>query len=426
MGWSSRRAARTPASRVEPSGPGRPSVVDLLERAVRSPVRHPRLTVVLGRWLGAAFVLCFLTGVFSHVLQDPALTTALSGRGWLPTRPVWLYRLTQGVHITAGIAAIPLLLGKLWSVYPRLFEWPPVRSLRHGLERASIAVFVSTALVQLAIGLVNTYQWYPWPFPFRQTHFWLAWVIIGSLVLHIAVKLPLIRAHWRRAPGSGSGTPAAKQGDTGDPVAGGSVAGRPLRVSRRGVLAAVGLGSAALVTTTAGQSLPVLAGTNLFAPRRMGVGPQGLPVNRTAAQAAVADLARDPGWSLRVVHAGRTRQLTRAALRALPQRDRELPIACVEGWSQTAHWRGVAVRDVLALVGAPAGSTLRFTSLEPQGNYREMIMPAAYAADERTLIALDLNGAALDVEHGYPARVIAPARPGVLQTKWLASVEVIR
>ena len=30
----------------------------------------------------------------------------------------------------------------------------------------------------------------------------------------------------------------------------------------------------------------------------------------------------------------------------------------------------------------------------------------------------------LDLDHGYPCRVIAPNRPGVLQTKWVASLEV--
>ena len=39
-------------------------------------------------------------------------------------------------------------------------------------------------------------------------------------------------------------------------------------------------------------------------------------------------------------------------------------------------------------------------------------------------MALELNGEVLHVDHGYPARLISPARPGVLQTKWLSSLEV--
>ena len=51
---------------------------------------------------------------------------------------------------------------------------------------------------------------------------------------------------------------------------------------------------------------------------------------------------------------------------------------------------------------------------------------ARHARDPQTLIALMLNGQTLDLDHGYPCRLIAPARPGVLQTKWLSRVEVIR
>jgi len=29
------------------------------------------------------------------------------------------------------------------------------------------------------------------------------------------------------------------------------------------------------------------------------------------------------------------------------------------------------------------------------------------------------------MDHGYPARMIAPGRPGVLQTKWLSKLEVM-
>jgi hypothetical protein len=59
-------------------------------------------------------------------------------------------------------------------------------------------MLVSNALLEPAIGLVNTYQWYPWPFPFRQTHYALAWVIVGSIAVHVALKLPVIVRYWRR------------------------------------------------------------------------------------------------------------------------------------------------------------------------------------------------------------------------------------
>src|SRR5690606_29600933 len=110
--------------------------------------------------------------------------------GWVPIGPdpAWLYRLTQGVHVTTGIATVPLLLVKLWSVYPRLFIRPP-RARRQLLvdllERASIGVLVAAAIFQLASGLLNIVQWYPWAFSFRRTHEAVAWVAIGSLLVHV-------------------------------------------------------------------------------------------------------------------------------------------------------------------------------------------------------------------------------------------------
>ena len=367
-----------------------------------SPTRSTRLTVVLGRWLGVSFAVCFVTGIFSHNLQEQP--------SWMfyPTDPVWIYQLTQGLHVTAGIAAIPLLLAKLWSVFPELLKWPPIRSFGHALEKGSIALFLGSSFIQLVTGLINTYKWYPWPFPFRETHYWLSWVIIGSLLLHIALKLPAIMDHWRAGPAERGGA-----------------APGPGRWSRRAFLTGVGTGTGVIVLTTAGQSWSVLDPLNIFAPRKKGTGPQSVPVNRTAAQAKVTELAAAADWKLTVTHQGTSRAFSLADLRALPQSDHELPIACVEGWSQSARWRGVRVPDLLAAVGAPASSLLRFTSLEPQGGYRVMTMPAEYSRDDRTLVALDLNGEVLDLDHGYPARVIAPGRPGVLQTKWLTSVEVL-
>jgi len=200
---------------------------------------------------------------------------------------------------------------------------------------------------------------------------------------------------------------------------------RDARLSRRAFLTTVGVGTIGLGLLTAGQTVDALAPLALFAPRRVGAGPQGLPVNRTAEAAAVRDLALAPDWSLEVVHQGVPSRFGLDDLRALELVEARLPIACVEGWSTEATWRGVRVRDLLALVGAPARSACRIASLEPNGPYAVTSMGAEYAADPGTLVAIELGGEPLDLDHGYPARLIAPARPGVLQTKWLRTIEVV-
>lgn len=385
-----------------------------------SPLRSKRLTVVLGRWLGLAFTVCFATGLYSHFLQQP-----LPWMLFLP-RPVWLYQLTQGVHVATGTAAIPLLLFKLWSVYPQLLGWPPIRSVLHALERATIAMLVAASLVELTTGLINTFDWYPWPFPFRTVHYWLSWVIVSSLALHIAVKLPIIREHWSRKPAAvGSGPELQAQLETGAETVTLPAGAPEHAVSRRALLATVGITSAVAVGATAGQSFRWLSAVNLFAPRQQDTGPAGVPVNRTAAQAGVSGTARAPGWTVTLTYQGRQRSLTLAQLRAMPQSTSRLPVACVDGWSQDAVWRGVKIVDLMTLMGAPANSDALVHSLEQAGAYGRSLLPAAYSQDPLTLLALELNGAPLDLDHGYPARIMAPGRPGVLQTKWVNRIQVL-
>ncbi len=418
-------------------------LLNSMRQALVSPERNTRSAVVLGRLLGIAFLICFGTGVYSHFLQDPL--------PWMrfPTFPTQLYQFTQGLHITAGIACFPLILGKLYTVYPQLFQTPPIRGFGHLLERASIALFVGSSLVQLAIGMLNTYQWYPFPFGFKQVHYALSFVIIGSLAIHIGVKLPLIQRYWRRRSDATRELLARNSDDLLDPVPGapagssptpdpqlaGGVTGRVFRwidntpqpdrgLSRRGLFAAVGVATVAVVTFTAGQSFAVFRPFNLFAPRAKGIGPQGLPINRTAEAAQVTETAVSPDWVLSVVAGGVTTTFSRDELLALPQTAVSLPIACVEGWSQLADWRGVRMRDLLTAAGAPSDQRLMVQSLEKEGGYRTTEMGSEYVGDDLTLVALELNGSTLDIQHGYPARIIAPGRPGVLQTKWLSSLEV--
>ncbi|WP_338491817.1 molybdopterin-dependent oxidoreductase [Streptomyces sp. SJL17-4] len=360
-----------------------------------------RTATAIGRWLGLAILVCFATGVLSHYLQRPPIWLA----DRLPSRPYWGYRLTQGLHVTSGIAAIPLLAAKLWAVYPRLFASPPVRSVRHALERLSVAVLVAAGIFELFTGLLNTFQWYPWPFSFVPVHYAVGWLLLGALLLHLAVQWPQIRDHFTsRSPGTLALPPA----DGPD---------------RRQLLAAVAAGVGAVTLTTIGQSVTALGPLALFGPRSPDHGPQGLPVNRTAAAARVT-AASLTDWRLTVA-GPRPYSLTLEELRAMAQYEVSLPLACVEGWSKSARWTGVRVRDLLHRAGAGPEARCRVVSLEAAGAYRVMEMGRTYVQDPLTLLASGLNGEVLSLDHGYPARIIAPNRPGVLQTKWVGRLEVL-
>jgi DMSO/TMAO reductase YedYZ molybdopterin-dependent catalytic subunit len=84
----------------------------------------------------------------------------------------------------------------------------------------------------------------------------------------------------------------------------------------------------------------------------------------------------------------------------------------------------VRLRDLVALVGVdPAAAEAEVHSLEARGRYRSSTVAPPHLRDPFTLIALRLGGEPLHLDHGYPARLIAPNRPGVLQTKWVAQID---
>ena len=196
-------------------------------------------------------------------------------------------------------------------------------------------------------------------------------------------------------------------------------------VGRRALLGWAGGASLALTAVTAGQTVPFLRRLVLFAPRRPDIGSQGLPVNRAASEAGVVDRAQDPQWHLIIEVDGAERTaLDLAALALLPQRSAALPIACVEGWSATARWSGVSVIDVLGHASVTTFESVEVVSLEVDGLYSRSILNSSQARDRDTILATTLNGETLNLDHGYPIRLIGPNRPGVMQTKWVTRMVV--
>jgi DMSO/TMAO reductase YedYZ molybdopterin-dependent catalytic subunit len=371
------------------------------DHAADDPRHDERTAALLGVALGICFTTCFLTGLYSHLAQHPT--------SWfhLPARPAGLYRVTQGLHVITGIATIPLLLAKLWSVFPTLLQWPPVTSAAHLLERLSLIPLVAGALFQLWTGLADIDLWYPLPGFFPTIHYWTAWITIGALVIHIGAKLTVTRAALARTP-----TPAVPP-----PTA--------TSASRRGFLAAAGALSGLLVVTVLGQTVYPLRRLALLAPRHPDIGEQGFPVNKSAISAGVRESARSPHYRLEVVGAvPRPLSFTVDQLRSMPQRSATLPIACVEGWSANRRWTGVSLADLLTRAGAQSGASVTVQSLEQGGLYARADVDADQAADHDTLLALQVDGAFLSLDHGYPVRLIGPDRPGVMQTKWVTRIEV--
>lgn len=401
----------------------------------RSPLRGPWLTSVFGALLLVGIPVVFLTGLASYAAYNPRLpgNDPNPGHGWLgfylfswPSSPSWLYRVTQGTHVLLGLVLVPVVLAKLWSVLPKLFEWPPVRSVAHAVERASLALLVGGAVFELVTGVLNVSNFYPWRFSFYDAHLYGAWVFVAAFTVHVGLKLPvMLRALRGRSLRRELGTPLAdtrpEPPDPDEPAAPEPAAPT---VSRRGVLAGVGLGSVALLGLSAGQVLNgPLRRTALLAPRGApyGDGPNDFQVNRTAVTAGVTDVARDDSWRLELTGPAGAgpRRLSRAELAALRLHTETLPIACVEGWSVSQSWTGVRLVDLAGMVGAADADQVVVESLERNGAFAHATLSHGQLTDPRSLLALRVNGVDLSLDHGFPARVIVPAAPGVHNTKWV-------
>jgi DMSO/TMAO reductase YedYZ molybdopterin-dependent catalytic subunit len=228
--------------------------------------------------------------------------------------------------------------------------------------------------------------------------------------VHVAVKLPVITGALR------ADVDEAEQDRPGAAATSGGL-------SRRGLLRTTWVAAGLAVLTTTGSAVPFLRSVSVFGVRS-GKGPDGVPINKTARAAGVTASALSGEYLLSVTAGDRTRTLSRAELEALPQHTATLPIACVEGWSAVARWTGVRVRDLVALVDGPSGAAVQVTSLQRRGHLRRTRLPGNFVQDPDSLLALRLDGEPLSLDHGYPCRIIAPNRPGALQTKWVGSLEV--
>ena len=273
-----------------------------LQRATRwrSPLRGLWLTSVLGSVLLIVLPIVTITGLLSYIAYGPQFGQAIPGDvGWLtlptfdwPTNPSWLYRLNQGLHVGLGLILIPIVLAKLWSVIPRLFAWPPSRSIAQVLERVSLLMLVGGILFEIITGVLNIQYDYIFGFSFYTAHYYGAWVFIAGFVIHITVKLPRMwtglrsmslrnvlrtnRADTRPEPYEPDGLVAAEPG--------------PATISRRGALALVGGGAVFMAVITAGQTIGGFTRqAALLLPRGLsrGSGPNDFAVNRTAASARI-------------------------------------------------------------------------------------------------------------------------------------------
>jgi DMSO/TMAO reductase YedYZ molybdopterin-dependent catalytic subunit len=160
--------------------------------------------------------------------------------------------------------------------------------------------------------------------------------------------------------------------------------------------------------------------------------------------------AVDPAtWRLHVDGgAGSTVELTLADLDAMPRTTRRVTLECagngralldprpvsqpwLTGAVGTAEWTGVRLVDLLDRVDLrPDAVDVLFRGAD-HGTERgeeqdyERALPLDEARRDEVVVATQMNGAPLPVQHGFPARLVVPGWYGMAHVKWLTHVEVL-
>jgi len=172
--------------------------------------------------------------------------------------------------------------------------------------------------------------------------------------------------------------------------------------------------------------------------RPLGSGPKNrhgmpkIPIDQTPAAPGkwpVLDLGAEPrvtreSFRLRVDGACRAPYtLDFAGLLELEQVDDVSDFHCVTGWSlHDLRWTGVRLNALLALARPRAEAT--HVMLHGRDGYSANL-PLEEALKDDVLVARELGGKPLPVEHGGPARVVVPQLWAWKGAKWLSRIELM-
>ena len=103
------------------------------------------------------------------------------------------------------------------------------------------------------------------------------------------------------------------------------------------------------------------------------------------------------------------------------------------GAVSTAVWAGAALKDILGESGIKPGARqvlfegADFGTPVPGGSEMPYLrsLPMEVAMHPDTLVAYEMNGEELPIEHGYPLRLVVPGWYGMASVKWLSGIKVI-
>jgi len=128
-------------------------------------------------------------------------------------------------------------------------------------------------------------------------------------------------------------------------------------------------------------------------------------------------------WKLKVkLNNQKIQYISIEEIKALPKTEIVYDFKCVEGWDEIQHWAGVKLSDFLAHFKLEEAAQKPYMGLEtPNGAYyvgleRESIL------HPQTLLAYEMNGKPISLDHGAPLRLIVPVKYGIKNLKRIGTM----
>ena len=121
--------------------------------------------------------------------------------------------------------------------------------------------------------------------------------------------------------------------------------------------------------------------------------------------------------------------LSLADLRAMPKQEQTTLHHCIQGWTSIGRWDGVPLRDLLdrcrPLPGAKYLVFHSFGMHEYSGKPYYECVALEIGRHPQTILAYELNGEPLPLQHGAPLRVRFETKLGFKMVKFVRRVEVV-
>ncbi|MGI8905759.1 MAG: molybdopterin-dependent oxidoreductase [Candidatus Sumerlaeaceae bacterium] len=149
----------------------------------------------------------------------------------------------------------------------------------------------------------------------------------------------------------------------------------------------------------------------------------------------LSDDIEDGAWRLNLIGAADPLvpiRLSMDDIKSMPRVDMVTRLCCIEGWSEIVHWSGARLADLvlrypvlLGKNGSNGVAEARYLSVETPDQEYFVGLDLKSALHPQTLLCYEMNGAALEPEHGAPLRLAIPHKYGIKNLKCVGTLAFV-